>query len=779
MGKRRKSRIEDAAAQGIAQPLKPGQKILMDAAKRASDEASKKGDALRNTGGIVSQSWYYDEQNSDFNFPYIFAETAEKMSRDPFLHKALKSRQSKLEMSKWWFGFKTAELEDSPQHRFVLDYLGEQIDRCGGIGRFIKQQVLPALKYGVSLFAPTFELETRMYGAEQLTLTRFKNMYWYHPGYMFRVFMDKSDLTRVGNVQYWLPDKATVSFDAKRGQKNSLAEKVAKDLTSGEKTKWEKGDEVARSLSMGGGLTLTNIELPMRMGGIVSYNAEGSNPIGRPYTYPLYGIHLATEAIINSTARLFYGTGAHSYQAVPINPDAALLGDPAGIIQQINDTWAKVQSEGGGLVSLTTHKIEPISINEVKDIPAMLDTLFQLSSRTIGESVEALGMDGGSRSLSSAMLKIQQPELVLDAEQLCFDVNNTFIKYFVDMNFGHWIKSGFLQEYPLLKWDIGAVEEILDNAETKDINIQTPPEVRASSILSGENAEGETTVSIIDNGIVQKKRYIKRDPTAGIETITLDIEAMERAYAGAEDNIRAAIKKLIGQKISPILAEGGDLKAVKKAVERLSKDIKTMLEDALRGSAQSFIDLSAQAYLRTAARMEKSIDIDRMAKKALRDAEASLGDKASVAASGLISEIINDISQFYNRNIALGDREIANLALDAFGKDGSYDYVNFAKDIVMYDADIADKSLVDALSKGGAQVAVIRTAIMEGSCEHCKSRDGLIFYVNDRGEYWNPDGYEYTPLPDRNCAGMIHGKGTCRCEDVPVYTGLVRFFKPL
>lgn len=779
MGKRQKSRLEEAAAQAIAQPLKPGQKILMNAAKKASAEASKKGDALRNTGGIVSQTWYYDEQNSDFNFPYTFAETAEKMSRDPFLHKALKSRQSKLEMSKWWFGYKSQELEDSPQHRFVLDYLTEQIDRCGGIGRFIKQQVLPALKYGVSLFAPTFDLETRLFGAEQLTLTRFKNMYWYHPGYMFRVFMDKSDLTRVGSVQYWLPDKATVSFDASRGPKKPLSEKVSKDLTTGEKTKWEKGEGVVRSLSMGGGLTLTDIELPLRMGGIVSYNAEGSNPIGRPYTYPLYGIHLATEAIINSTARLFYGTGAHSFQAVPINPDTALLGDPAQIISQINDTWGKMQAEGGGLATLTTHKIEPISINEVKDIPAMLDTLFQLSSRTLGESVEALGMDGGSRSLSSAMLKIQQPELVLDAQQLCFDVNNTFIKYFVDLNFGHWIKSGFLEEYPELKWDIGAVEEVLDNAETKDINIQTPAGVQASSLFSGENAKGETTVSIIDKGIVQKKRYIRRDPTAGIETITIDIEAMERAYAGAEDNIRAKIKELVRQKITPILAGGGDLKEVKRAVERLSKDVKTMLEEALKGNAQSFIDLSAQAYLRTAARMEQSIDIDRMAKRALRDAETAIKDKAAVASAGLISEIVNDISQFYNRNIALSDREIANLALEAFGRDGAYDYANFAKDVVMYDADIADKALVDALSNGGAQVAVIRTAIMEGSCEHCKSRDGLIFYVNDRGEYWNPDGYEYTPLPDKNCAGMIYGKGTCRCKDMPVYTGLVRFFNPL
>lgn len=763
--------------QALSQDVKPYQKVLQQYGAERSKEAEKTGDAMQNAAGIVNQGWYYDEQNEAFQFPYTFAETAEQMGRNPILGKALYARTSKLEMSSWKFGYQDEDLESSPQHRFVLDYLNEQIENCGGMNRFIKKNVLPALKYGVSVFAPVFDLETRYFKGEQLPLTRFKNIFWYHPAFMFRVFMDAEDLSRVGSIQYWLPNKATVSFDMDKNASQKMRDKISGDLSKYEKSKIRDNKTVERSLDMGGRLTLTDIDLKMRMGGVISYNTEGSNPIGRPYLYTQYGLHLFIESIINSSVRLMYSGGLHSYQAVPINPDSAFLNDNAGVTEQMMQAYEEFIKVKGGLFVSNTHKIEPISANEMKDLPQLLDTAFQFVMRTVGESVDTLGLDGGgSRSLSTAMLKAQQPELGLDANQLCYDINNTFLKYFTDMNFGHWMRSGYLKQYPIMKWDIGEVEEVLENAETRNIN-ENKNEVLASAYYN-KNSEGQTTESVISDGILQKKRYVKREPSGAVETITIDVAALEKAYYAGETAITEAVNKILREQVIPILQRSsGDLKLIRSQIEKITKEIRKELETILTTNAGAFARLSLDEYLRSALAAGGPAEAGKIAERAVKNAAPELKEKAAVASAALANEIINDISQFFNRNIALSNDEIINLAIKAFSADNQYNYVNFARDLTMYGADKANAAVIARLADSGRQVAVVRTAILEGSCGHCAELDGIIYYRNERGDYWNPDGIPYRELPDTECAGMIHGKGTCRCKYIPVYSGLLRMYE--
>lgn len=447
---------------------------LLASVKRTS-ELAELGDLFKNTAGIVDLNWINEEQNERFGFPFNFAKTYEEMHRNPIVSKIFQSRSSKILLGEWNISYKDKSLLKDPHHKFVLEYILEQIENTGGMREFIRANVIPALKFGVSIFAPIFDIETKEFNGEDILLPKIKNFYWYHPAFLFRVFMDSENLSRVASLQYWIPDKATVTFDLSSKEMLDLSSKVTKRISSNALKKLDEDPtyEVIRKLNYGGNIKLTDIDIALVMGGVISYNKEGSNPIGKAYTYTLYGLSKVVDSLISSLYTSLANVGFHSLQAVPINAESG-LSFTAEHLTQLKKEISEFFKNGGGLFTSNTHELKEVPTTQVQYINDIIDELYGIMTKLLGESVEALGsgqqsMGFGGGEVAKTLQENMTPEIEDDAQQLLQGLNNTFIPYLIKNTFQHWFDVGLLQQMPTFTWgESGQLEEVLKDEQTEE-----------------------------------------------------------------------------------------------------------------------------------------------------------------------------------------------------------------------------------------------------------------------------------------------------------------------
>lgn len=750
----------------------------LKAAEIQSEEATKKGDAIRNTAGFVDLAWIRAERNEAFLFPRNFAVTVEHMVGDSSVEKVLKARYSKLLMMNWQFSYKDKELLESPQHRFVLEYFKEQIQNYGGMKRFIKKNILPAVKYGISVFAPTVSIETKYFIDEEnkinekLDLARIEDIFWYHPATMYRIYMDKGHLNRVGSLTYWLNDKATVDFEYAK-ESGEATKKYTDEISYYEKSKIKKNEVVTRKIDNGGAITLTHIDVAVRGGGVISYQTEGSNPIGKPYIYSLYAPYLLSYYTYESAIKLMSSTGMHSLIATPLDPNSIIDGE--GALAQLNKAYQEAQASGGGLISSNTHKIETLSMNELREVPNILSGLFGEMMRTHGDSVEALGIDGaGTRNVADAFMKNMEPDLLEEAEDLAHDVSSTFLKYMTDMNFGHWIKSGYLKQYPVLEVQMGDLEEVVDNAHTTEevkkdeITIEndtTEKEVLASSVIVSQNQEDNMTSSTFNSqGMLVKKKFVKRLPNSKIEEMIIDIEDLERTFVKAEKEFVDALNRMIQERFIPILQKSkGDPRAINKALEREIKYIKDELLRVTEYTANDILRSNMDEFMRGAKYTDFEQNITKIYEKTLKKYSKNVKEKIDIASWDFVNKFSADVTSFLKRQGNSSLEQTIDRAIVAFSANDQYNYLEFAKDMVFSENDTLALIMAEEINKK-TPIAIIRTAILEGSCGHCVDYDGTVYYMDEEGDYYNTEEIPYRDLPDSECLGMVHGRGTCRCK---------------
>ena len=813
--------------QKASQLIKENPTLL--ASVKRSEELSNLGDLLNNTAGIVNLNWTNEEKNAKFGFPFEFAKTYETMHRNPIVNKIYSSRASKLLLGEWNISYKDKSLMNDPYHKFVIEYILEQIENTGGMREFIRDNVIPALKFGVSIFAPTFNIETRSFNGEDIMLTKIENFYWYHPAFLFRVFMDGNNLNRVASLQYWIPDKASVTFDISSNEIKDLSEKITKRLSPQalRKLSEDPNYEVTRQLSYGGNITLTDIDISLVMGGVVSYNKEGSNPIGKAYTYTLYGLSRVVDSLINSLYTSLDNVGFHSIQAIPIN-SANGLSITTEHLTQLKKNIEVFFDKGGGIFTSNTHELKEVPVTQVQYINNLIDELYSIMTKLQGESVEALGsgqqsMGFGGGEVAKTLQENMTPEIEDDAQQLIKGLNKTFIQYFIDMNFGHWFSVGLLKQYPTFIWgESNQLEEVLKD-EQKDSEIDTTEkpkeefnndtdnntqelkndtqkeakasslwikdilnklfkkEVKASSqVFTSESPEkfGNFTESEVKNGVLTKKVYVRRDPNGIVEELTIDVEDLEKAFMGSEIKIRDQINNLVRDKIPDIVSSSqGDINKIDKAIKSLHKEIVKEITDVLGANSSSFANLYMNMYNKSIkALKQKELTIkqqEQMLNSMLKQLKDKFKKKADISAYIIEKRISEDIASIFTRGMNLSRDELTQFALQRYSIDSTYNYTSFARDLVMYESDEIGVELAKKINSTENPVALVRTAILEGSCEHCKTLDGTTYYIDPKtSDIYNRDGVPYYDLPDVNCAGT-KGNNTCRCNYLPVSRALV------
>ena len=760
----------------------------LQAAELQSKESTKKGDATRNTAGFVDLAWIRAERNEAFLFPRNFAVTVEHMVGDSSVEKVLKARYSKLLMMNWQFSYKDKTLLESPQHRFVLEYFKEQIQNYGGMKRFIKKNVLPAVKYGISVFAPTISIETKYFidkvnGIEEkLDLAKIEDIFWYHPATIYRIYLDKNSLNRVGSLTYWLSDKATVDFEYAK-ESSVATREYTNELSYYEKNKVKSGKEVVRKIDNGGAITLTNIDVTLRGGGVISYQTEGSNPVGKPYIYSLYAPYLLSHYTYESAIKLMSSTGLHSLTATPLDPNSIIDGE--GALAQLNAAYREAQESGGGLISSNTHKVETLSMNELREVPNILSSLFGEMMRTHGDSVEALGIDGaGTRNVADAFMKNMEPDLLEEAEDLAHDINSTFMKNMTDMNWGHWMESSFLKQYPILEVRMGDLEEVVDNAhtteqvETEEITIDNETSgkaVAASSVITTQDKNDNMTSSTLNSkGMLVEKKFVKRLPNNKIEEIIIDVEDLERTFVRAEKDFVDALNRMIQERFIPIIKKSkGDPRAINKALEREIKYIKEELLRVTENTANDILRSNMDEFLRGAKFTDIELNISKIYDKTLKKYSKNVKDKIDIASWDFINKFSADVTSFLKRQGGSSLEQTIERAIQAFSSNSQYNYLEFAKDMVFSENDNLSSIMSEELNKK-TPIAIIRTAILEGSCGHCVDYDGTVYYMDEEGDYYNTEGIVYRVLPDSECLGMVYARGTCRCKWITAPKQLVQ-----
>lgn len=815
----------NSSLQKASQLIKDNPTLL--ASVKRSGELANLGDLLNNTAGIVNLNWTNEEKNAKFGFPFEFAKTYETMHRNPIVNKIYSSRTSKILLGEWNISYKDKTLLNDPHHRFVIEYLLEQIENTGGMREFIRDNVIPALKFGVSIFAPTFDIETREFNGEDILLTKIDNFYWYHPAFLFRVFMDGNNLNRVASLQYWIPDKASVTFDISSNEMNDLSEKITKRISPQALRKLadDPNYEVTRQLSYGGNITLTDIDISLVMGGVVSYNKEGSNPIGKAYTYTLYGLSRVVDSLINSLYTSLDNVGFHSIQAVPLNA-ANGLSYTAEHLLQLKKELGEFFKNGGGLFTSNTHELKEVPTTQVQYINDLIDELYSIMTKLQGESVEALGsgqqsMGFGGGEVAKTLQENMTPEIDDDAQQLIKGLNKTFIQYFIDINFKHWFDIGLLKQYPTFTWgESEQLEEILkdeqteseidpvDNPQEGDSNDtdnnpehlinDTHKEAKASTFwikrimdklikrevkassetFTSENTRGNFTESEVKNGVLTKKVYVKRDPNGIVEELTIDVEDMERTFLEAEIKIRDQINNLVRDKIPDIVAESkGDINKIDREIKKLHKEIVKEIQEVLGANSSSFANLYMNMYNKSIKALKQKELTPKQQEQALNKVFKQLRDKfkkkADLSAYIIEKRISEDIASIFTRGLNLSQDELTQFALQRYSIDSNYNYTSFARDLVMYESDEISKDLAKQINSTDNPVALVRTAILEGSCDHCKTLDGVVYYIDPKtGDIYNREGTQYYDLPDTNCSG-VKGNNTCRCNYLPVSRALV------
>lgn len=799
--------------------LTADQKSTLQQAFIENQALQKVGDGLQNFAGIVNLGYYSDEQNSDFSFPINFARTADKMSRDLILGSCLQNRLSLLAMSEWTFGYETKELENDPRHAFVLKKLNESMKLAGGMKRFIRRNVLPSLKYGISIFAPVLKPASEAFNGEVRDLAMFEDFIWYHPAFIFRIFQNSENLNKVGLVQYWASEKAAVEHEIINEPKNVSI--LSADLTKTEKDilngKHETKKQVVRTLKNGSKLVLLDIDFEMTAGGVISFNTEGSNPIGRPFLYETYTLWKLLSAIMESTTKAAKAPGFHSYFATPLN-----TADPKvnrGTMGELQENVSKFMQPdegahtGGGVFFSNTHKFEKFTSTDLQYIPQMFDALFSAISRMKDSGVDSLGVggSGANRSLSAALLLSQKPTLEMDAEQLCYSVSSTFLSYWTELNFYDWINAGLLREKPVLKWDIGAAEEVMpgvDKEENTDMSVvhassksplqnkeienvgvwgkiknaaltafgaRVPKDIEDNpdKPISNKNNAGQSLTYFGEDGLPVKKTFIKRAPKKGVEVAVLDIAQIEQTYQTALDSSKAKLSAFFKAELPDLIEKSlkapSPAKKMQELVDGLEPKIKRILEESQAMNAPLFAMLSQnefEASLFTMGETLKKSVVDEAVKSFAGRKEFKT--KLDLYTMVVKNQFGTDLSNYLTKNLSFSPEEIMKRTLTDLGTGKAFSYDKIMKEVVLNEGAELSKDVADALTKDGYKLAVVRTAIMDANtCEHCKELDGVVYYFD--GVNWiNAQGIPYYELPDGECAGMKYGSGTCGCKYMSV-----------
>lgn len=751
----------------------------LHAAEEQSKITAQGGDSVNNTAGFVNLAWINGELNEAFMFPRNFAVTIEHMCGNLFLAKPLSSRMGKLEMMNWQFTYKNKDLIHSPQHRFVLEFLKEQIENYGGMHHFIKQNVLTAIKYGISVFAPTVSVQKRVFRdgdiEEVLELGCIDNIFWYHPASLYRIYMDKEDLNRVGSVEFWQPEKATVSFEYAK-EDRQFSQKYSSDLSYYEQNKRKEGKPITRTLDNGGKIVLSNIDVAISAGGVVSYNTEGSNPVGKSYIYPLYPLYLLSHYTMESTIKTMSTTGFHSLIATPINPDSIM--DPAGSLAQLQQAYKEAQENGGGLISSNTHNISNLPVNDIKDIPTMLESIFTLSSRSFGESVDALGIDGGTRGVSDAFMKNLEPELLLDARQLSRGVNSTFLKYYIDMNFGHWIRSGYLEQYPVLDVDLGEVENVTNNSHNTEKIVVTQDQQKGKENTSPKENEEIKASQSFSEKTNNNNNIIKRKPNNIIEEIILDIEDIEKTFIQVEKDLVNKLNEIIRSKFSTILrSTQGNPKKINQALEKEIEFIKKELLNSLEYNAKELLRMNVSEYLRGTQYIGIQEDIHEMGNKTLQKYTKKSKERIEIISYDLINKLASDTTSFLKTKGSMPIKTLLNRAIIAFTLYTQHNYMKLARDMMFTANDDIAMILAQELVHSSKEIILVRTGILEGACSPCTEMSGTVYHIDEFGSPYNTEGKPFRELPDSECLGMVHGKGVCRCKWFIAPAVLEKFIK--
>lgn len=755
-------------------------KVIEDFYKRKMAILEKQNKALKKkaldtsvAGGIINTYLTRGVYRKDFATPLMQSLIAEEMANEGYFSLALNQfialcRDVEVEVS-----YKSKELNEDLKHKIVLEFVKKQINNIGGYEAIFEKVIIPALRWGVGIGLPEFQPVGNKIGFKSIRTINMQNIQQF--------IFDENDTTKLSSIKYiTFPKMVNTGLE-------DLIERENKDADT-------NMTEVS----------YITINLSDNCVAYHPHNAIDGDPFGTPYLYFLYSNYKTYKKLTESMYNVLHSFGNYPLGVQRTSRESGV--DDLAWENTVSEKLQELMDEGGGVYVDGESQLYNLTPPDTSNMTASMKDIFDTVMRTASLGQITAGIDGGgSRNLTKSMDLMTNAFVLSTIKSAYIDISETMIHNLCYLNFTKDYRLGKLIEYPYIvvkdtasaiddnKKDI--VNKTIDKVEDKEAVSQGKTKTYIIPIaINKENKEKKEVVKqgVLSSVIEQEGnrttfRIVKQEPNDLEKSLNIDVESLDTLLSKLTDELGDLMNNALRPKM-------------KDALERLAKNPKANLniwgifdKNAFTNNVKAEIEhIVRQFALENAKYIDASFNLgntnfleqlgmdmseyaDKIASRYMKsEALKTIQNNFIQEATNYVRDYAIKVSSGFNLNSKEARLKGLERALQDVDNLKGVEFEKLAEQTVATTfTNLTEFENKEAVKKAkNKNYVMFRSGILEGQCEHCRSKMGEVYYMSEDGDNYINDKGEYLTLPDPECKGMKYGN-KCRCFSILSPKGII------